>query len=49
MPKKTHDILKREAKKKGLTGDKYDAYVFGSLDKIQKHDTRSKNKKRTYR
>lgn len=31
MPKKVHDALKREAHKKGLTGDKADRYVYGGL------------------
>ncbi len=33
MPKKLEQKLKREAKKKGLTGKKADAYVYGALRK----------------
>lgn len=36
MPKKLHDKLAREAKKKGLTGKRKDAYVYGTLNKIEK-------------
>lgn len=35
MPKKLHDKLEREAKKKGLTGERKDAYIYGTLDKIE--------------
>lgn len=34
MPKKIHDALLRLAKKKGLKGEKKDAYVYGTLNKI---------------
>ncbi len=33
MPKKLEDELKREAAKKGLKGDRKDAYVYGTLRK----------------
>jgi len=36
MPKKLHDKLEREAKKKGLKGKRKNAYVYGTLDKIEK-------------
>jgi len=36
MPKKLHEKLLREAKKKGLSGKRLDAYVFGTLEKIKK-------------
>jgi len=35
MPKKLHDKLEREAKKKGLTGERKDAYIYGTLNKIE--------------
>jgi hypothetical protein len=45
MPKAMEEALKREAAKKGLTGDRYNAFVYGSLRKIgwkpkreKKHD-----------
>lgn len=33
MPKAMEKELKKEAKKKGLKGDKADAYVYGTLRK----------------
>lgn len=33
MPKKMEMALKREAKKKGLKGERADAYVYGTLRK----------------
>ena len=36
MPKKLHDALKRQAAKKGLTGKRKDAYVYGTLNKVEK-------------
>jgi len=33
MPKKMEKELKAEAKKKGLTGKRADAYVYGTLRK----------------
>ncbi len=35
MPKKLEKELKREANKKGLTGERKDAYVYGTLNKIE--------------
>lgn len=37
MPKKVHDKLARKAKKKGLTGDRKNAYIYSTLRKIDKH------------
>lgn len=42
MPKKIHDKLKKTAKKKGLKGKKADAYIYGTLNKIEKKTTRKK-------
>lgn len=36
MPKHAEKKLKEQAKKKGLTGDRYNAYVYGTLSKIEK-------------
>ena len=36
MPKKLHDKLKKEAEKKGLTGDRKKAYIYGPLNKVKK-------------
>lgn len=33
MPEKLEKDLKRQAKKKGLSGDRADAYVYGTLRK----------------
>lgn len=33
MPKKLEEALSREAKSKGLTGDRKNAYVYGTLRK----------------
>jgi hypothetical protein len=33
MPKKLEEELRKQAKKKGLKGEKADAYVFGALRK----------------
>lgn len=35
MPKKLHDKLEREARKKGLKGKRKNAYVYGTLNKIE--------------
>jgi len=36
MPKKLEKKLIAEAKKKGLTGNRKDAYVYGTIQKIEK-------------
>lgn len=36
MPKKMHDALERQAKKKGLTGEAKDRYVYGTMAKKEK-------------
>lgn len=36
MPKKIHDKLVTEAKKKGLSQEEMDKYVFGTLAKIER-------------
>ena len=33
MPKKLEAALKKEAKKKGLVGEHFDAYVYGGMRK----------------
>lgn len=35
MPKKEHAKLVRSARKAGLTGERKDAYVYGTLGKIK--------------
>ena len=34
MPKKLEKELKKSATKKGLTGDKKNAYVYGTMQKV---------------
>lgn len=41
MPKALHDRLERQARKLSLTGDRHDAYLYGTMDRIEK-----KHKKR---
>lgn len=36
MPKRAHRAISREATKRGLTGKRRDAYVYGTLAKIDK-------------
>lgn len=36
MPKWLHNKLKRQAKKKGLSGEDYDRYVYGALTNWEK-------------
>lgn len=36
MPKVLHDKLERLAAKKGLTGERKDRYVYGTMAKIEK-------------
>lgn len=42
MPKKLEAQLKRQAKEKGLTGDKASAYVYGTLRSTGWKPTREK-------
>jgi len=42
MPKKMEEILKRAAKKKGLTGKARDAYVYGTMAKLTSWRPRKK-------
>lgn len=42
MPKALHDKLKKEAKKKGLSGKRLDAYVYGTLANIEKGKRKGK-------
>lgn len=44
MPKKIEDKLKKEAAKKGLPKKRFNAYVYGTLNKIEK-EQRSTGKK----
>lgn len=42
MPKKVENKLKAEATKKGLTGKRRNAYIYGALRKIEKEKKRKK-------
>lgn len=44
MPKKMEEALKREAKKKGLTRKRRDAYIYGTMQ--EKTDWKPKRKKK---
>lgn len=54
MPKELHDTLAHQAAKKGLKGDRKDAYVYGTMNKIEKgrkaaHRGASKSKQKMAR
>jgi len=36
MPKKIHDKLAKQARKKGLSGKAKDRYVYGTMSRIEK-------------
>lgn len=36
MPKRAHEALERQARKKGMTGEQKDRYVYGALRKVEK-------------
>jgi hypothetical protein len=42
MPKALHDKLARQARKMGLTGKRFKAYVYGTLYKYEKRKKRNK-------
>ena len=42
MPKKLHDKLERQARKKGYKGKRKDAYVYGTMNKIEKRKKKKK-------
>jgi len=43
MPKELHDKLEKQAQKMGLKGDRKDAYVYGTMRKVE--DMHGKKKK----
>lgn len=45
MPRKLHNKLNKAAKKAGLRGDRKNAYVYGTMNKIEKRRTAKRNKK----
>lgn len=43
MPERMHRALAAQAKKKGLKGERRDAYVYGTMQKtMQKHKAKGK-------
>ena len=46
MPKKLEKALKKEAEKKGLTGERKDAYIFGTMRKTGWKPEREKHSKK---
>lgn len=44
MPIKEESMLKKQAKKKGLKGERADAYVYGTMNKIK--EARAAKRKR---
>ena len=42
MPKELHRKLARKAREKGLAGERKDAYVYGTMNKIEKKLRRKK-------
>lgn len=44
MPEREHAKLSRQAKKKGLTGERKDAYVYGTLNKVKKRRAAKRKK-----
>lgn len=48
MPKKIHNMLKKQARKKGLKGKRADAYVYGVMDKIEKAQKKKRKKDMGY-
>lgn len=42
MPKKLEKQLKKEAKEKGLKGDRAAAYVYGTMRKVTKKERKKK-------
>lgn len=49
MPKKLHAELEKRAKEMGLTGERKDAYVYGTMQKVEKdmHGNKKKGKKKS--
>jgi hypothetical protein len=48
MPKKIHNKLKRAAKKRGLTGDRANAYVFGPRTNCTGQDVKNESDPKMY-
>ncbi len=46
MPKKLHQRLARAANKKGLSGNSFDSYVYGTMQRILSLKKRKRNTKK---
>ena len=46
MPEWLHKKLKRQAKKKGLSGERAGAYIYGTLNKYEKKKSNKSRRKR---
>ena len=46
MPKELHRQLARRAAKLGLKGDRRNAYIYGTLNRIEKQHRRSRRRRR---
>lgn len=44
MPKKMEEALKKEAAKRGITGERKDAYIYGTLRKTGWTPSKEKKK-----
>lgn len=47
MPKEMHRALEARAKKMGLTGERKDAYVYGTMRKAEMPGKKTKPKKKS--
>lgn len=45
MPKKEEEKIKKSARKKGLKGESFNAYVYGTMDKIEKRRKAKRKRK----
>ena len=46
MPKKAHEKLTNQADKLGLKGERRDAYIYGTLNKIEGAGGKKKKRKK---
>ena len=44
MPKALHDQLARAARRRGLTGARYRAYVYGTMRRVEKRQAVAKRR-----
>ena len=44
MPKALHEKLEKQARKKGLKGKRKKAYVYGTMNKVEKKGRRGGNR-----